>query len=44
MKRPLSVVFGAFAVCAVLGFVNFGILSWRATSIERLEPADVWTE
>ena len=40
MKHPFRVGVGAFASCAIIGLAVFGIMSWRATSIERLKPED----
>jgi hypothetical protein len=40
MKRPLPVALGAFALCASAGLLLFGVLSWRATSIEHFDAAE----
>lgn len=40
MKRPFPVAVGLFIVCAIGGLAIFGIMSWRSTSIVRLDPPD----
>ena len=38
MRRPVPILIFVFIACALAGLLIFGIMSWRATSIERLEP------
>ena len=40
MKRPFPLAVSIVALCAFGGLVIFGIMTWRSTSIDRLEPAD----
>ena len=40
MKRPFPLAVSILGLCAIGGLVIFGIMTWRSTSIDRLEPAD----
>ena len=40
MRRPFPVV-AIVSACALGGIIIFGLMSWRATSIERLAPPEV---